>query len=280
MEEFDVGRVLAAAAPPPEAVPRVADLPARARALGRRRRTRRAVMTGGGSGMAIAAVVGVVVAAGGFGSGSSAVAGTQAGAGSQTVTGSPARPTATTPATSAPSTPATRPSSTKPSFPKVSDDPAADAKVTAALKAALPGEWQEMVLYRAANDANSYGAEYTWGQGPQEAVLDVSVGAISAHPASGTPSMCQTDPQHCTDGTATVQGHPVTWQYYHGSLSAPTFDVTDGQALVSYGLMVSGGRGAHLPGLDVMKAIGLNDQVAAALLAAWGHGGDTAGGGR
>lgn len=268
MKEFDVGRALAAAAPPSEAVPLIADLPERARALGRRRRLRRAVMTGGGTGVALAAVVGVVVAAGG--SGSTGPTGTQAVPGQSSATGTPTKTTATTPASPATSTQSrlTVGGPSTPSFPKTIHDPAADARLTTALNAALPAKWQGETFFRGAGTPGSYGAEYTWGSGQQEIVLDLS--ATNRTPtAGGTPTLCQEDPHHCTTGTATLLGQQVTWQYVAGA-NAPTMTVTDSTGSISYTYMFSGGSGTQLPGLDVMKDVALNDQVASALVAGIG----------
>ena len=280
MDETDVGRVLAAAAPAPEAVPPVPDLSERARALGRRRRLRRTALTGGGAGVGMAALVGMVVALGGLGSGKAApaaVSGGVAPAGGVPSSGAPARPsspaTPTAPASSTPSRPkALVPTKgATPSFPKASDNQTADAALTAALTAALPPKWQGEKLFRAAGTPGSYGAEYTWGSGLQEIVLDLSATNIAPTGGGGSPSLCQENPQQCTTGTATLLGHQVTWQYV-ATASAPTMTVTESKGPVSYSYMFSGGSGTQMPGLDVMKDVALNDQVASALVAGIGSG--------
>lgn len=273
MEETDVGRVLAAAAP--DTVPAVAGLPERARALGRRRRRRRAALTTGGTGLALAGVVGAVVAFGGFGGGGQPVRATSSPGHQQTDGGpgvpvpKPSTPVPTAPASS-PGAPTGLPTGSKPVLPSSSDDPAADAKVLTAIKAALPAkDRNKPTLYRAAADQNGYGAEYNWGPRSQESVLGVSVGLISPVLPGGTPTMCQSDIQHCTVGTATLHGDPVTWQYYYGSLSSPTLNIYDYKAMVGYLLAPTGPDPSRLPGLTELKDVGLNEQVASALLAAW-----------
>lgn len=265
MEETDVGRLLAAAAP--ETVPPVGGLAERARAAGRRQRRRRTVMTGGGAGIALAGVVGAVIGIGGLGGSGGPRGGQQPLVSSKPI----ATPSSSDPTSSAPSSPAA-PSPTKPTKPTLAkgqaiDDPVADAKVLAAVKAALPAKYRDtLTLYRADGMATTYGAEFTMGQ---ERTFDVSVAVITPELPGGTPTQCQADIKHCTVGTATLQGHPVTWQYYYGDLSNPNINVYDYKAMVDYVVSVTGPTPSRLPGLTELKDVGLNEQVAAALLAAW-----------
>ncbi|MEY9935555.1 hypothetical protein ABH926_010237 [Catenulispora sp. GP43] len=277
MQETDVGRVFAAVAP--ETVPTVGGLPERARALGRRQRRRRAAMTGGGAGLALAGVVGAVVTLGGFGAGRAESA--SPGPGWQSNAGPNPGPThgAPSPPPSAPtSAPTSAPPSTltpanglPPGTDQATDDPGADAKVLAAIKAALPaGDRDKPTLYRAASTPkNGYGAEYNWGPRSQETVFDISVGPIAPVLPGETPTMCQADLKHCTIGNATLHGNPVVWQYYYGSLSNPTLNIYDYKAMVGYLLSPTGPNASRLPGLAELKDVGLNEQVASALLAAW-----------
>ncbi len=266
MEETDVGRVFAAAAP--EAVPVVGNLPERARALGKRRRRQRAFMTGAGAGVTAVAVAGAVVALGGFGSGKPVSATNVSPGGplssSWHVTTAPATPS--TP----PSTPHSMPKSSY-SFLQQTDDPVADAKVLAAVKAALPSkDGVSLRLNRASEDKNGYGAEFDMGS----TILGVSVGSYNPN-VHGTPSMCAADPGHCTKGTATLQGHQVRWEYYSGDSSAPNLNIYDDQGGISYLVTADpadpGAKSSQPPGLGLaeMKGVGLNEQVAAAELAAW-----------
>jgi hypothetical protein len=261
MEETDVGRVFAAAAP--DTVPVVGDLSQRARALGRRRRARRAVMMSGGAGIAVAGVVGVVVSLGGVGTGT--------GTGSSGPAARPAGSTqnSTVPVNNPPSSAPT--SAPRPSMPTAKiDDPVADQKVLTAVKAALPsGDGAKLKLYRAAGDAYSgYGAEFTMGQ----TVLSVSVGRNGTEQQNGSPTFCATDSQHCTKGTATLRGHQARWEYYYGALGTRSLDVYDDQGGIDYLVTTDGQNTSQLPGLTEMKGVGLNEAVASALVAAWpGH---------
>ncbi|ACU69699.1 hypothetical protein Caci_0764 [Catenulispora acidiphila DSM 44928] len=278
MEETDVGRVLAAAAP--DTVPTVAGLPERARALGRRRRRRRAALTTGGTGLALAGVVGAVVALGGFGGGGQPVRATSSPGHRHTDGGPgvpvpkpstpmPTSPVPTTPASSS-GAPTGSPTPSKPVLPSASDDPAADAKVLTAIKAALPAKDRDKpTLYRAAGEQNGYGAEYNWGPRSQESTLGVSVGSISPVLPGSDPTMCQSDTAHCTFGNATLHGDPVVWQYYYGSLSSPSLNIYDYKAMIGYLITADAPNASHLPDMTEMKDIGLNEQVASALLAAW-----------
>lgn len=262
MEETDVGRVLAAVVP--ETVPPVAGLADRARAAGRRQRRRRAAMTGGGAGIALAGVVGAVIGLGGFG-GSDGHGGGQG----PLVSSRPiATPSTSAPTSTAPTSPAA-PTATKPTLAKgqAIHDPAADAKVTAAVKAALPAKYRDgLKLYRADGTSTGYGAEYNMSQ---DRVLDVTVGSITPELPGGTPTMCQADVKHCTVGQATLHGDPVTWQYYYGNPSNPTITVYDYKTMVDYLVSATGQNPSQLPGLADLKDVGLNEQVATALLAAW-----------
>lgn len=270
MEETDVGRVLAAAAP--DTVPAVGDLSQRARALGRRRRARRAVMMSGGTGIAVAGVVGVVVSLGGLGSGtgSSGPAVRPAGVPATTATTAGSAQNGTVPVRNPPSS--APPSASHPSMPTTesTDDPVADQKVLTAVKAALPsGDGAKLKLYRAASDAYSgYGAEFNLGQ----TVFSVSVGRNGTEQQHGSPTFCATDSQHCTKGTATLRGHQVRWEYYYGALGTRSLDVYDDQGEIGYLVTADGQNTSQLPGLTEMKGVGLNEAVASALVAAWpGH---------
>ena len=272
MEETDVERVLAAAAP--ETVPTVVGLAERARTAGRRKRRQRAVMTGGGAGVALAGVVGAVaVFGGGVGAGQSARVSSDPGyragsAVSSSATATPtAPPTQTLPLLGLPPGVhiATLPT---PTIGHVTDDPGADANLLAAVKAALPAaDGDKVTLYRAAGSANGYGGEFNWGPRSQQSTLGVAVSALST--VKGTPSLCQIDKAHCTTGTGTVHGDPVTWEYYDSTASDPGLNIYDTKAGVNYFISASGPDASHLPGLTELKDIGLNDQVATALLAGW-----------
>jgi hypothetical protein len=273
MDETDVGRVLAAAAP--ETVPAIgSQLLERARSSGKRRRVRRTVMTGGGAGVAVAAVVGTVAAFGGFGSGQQsqvpAASGGPLGVTSPVVHTVPPSPGATwSPGEltspvgqAAPTSPAGKPSG----FEQPDIDPVANAKVLAAVKAALPApDRDKLQLYRGAGQSTGYGAEFNMGQ----AVLDVSVARYVQEPPGDTPTMCASDLQHCTKGTATLHGHQVRWEYYYGDLGSPSLNVYDEQGGINYLVAASGQNKSQLPGLTEMKDVGLNEQVAATLLDAW-----------
>ena len=268
MEETDVGRLFAAVAP--ETVPTVGGLPERARALGHRQRRRRAVMSGGGTALALAGVVGAVVTLGGFGSGQPAKAGSGPAIGPGS-TGTGPVPSSDGGRSLPGMIPVSPPTGSKvfsppgsgkdPSFPTASHDPVADAAVLAAIKAALPAEYAaELKLFRGA-EMNGYAAEFNMGQ----AVLDVSVTHYVPGNSGGTPTTCTADASHCTEGTATLQGHQVRWTYYSGGMSGgPGLTVDDDQASVSY--FFSEEIAAPL-GMAEMKGVGLNNQVAGALLA-------------
>ncbi|MBS2538428.1 hypothetical protein KGQ20_37335 [Catenulispora sp. NF23] len=265
MEEQDVGRVFAAAAP--ETVPVIGDLPGRARALGKRRRRQRAFMTGAGAGVTAVAVAGAVVALGGFGSGKpvSATDASPAGPPSSSwrVTTTPATPS-TAPSTT-PSTTHSMPKSSY-SFLQSTDNPVADEAVLTAVKAALPSkDGASLRLNRASEDKNGYGAEFTMGS----TVLGISAGSYNPN-VHGTPSQCAADPSHCTKGTATLQERQVRWEYYYGDPSAPTLNIYDDQGGIGYLVTAyPGAQSAQPPGLAEMTGVGLNEQVAAAELAAW-----------
>ena len=284
MEEKDVGKVFAALAP--ETVPTVGGMQERARALGRRQRRRRAAMTGGGAGIALAGVVGAVVTLGGFGAGDGSGAGHAApvssGSGGQAAQGSggmggsaPSKPLESSDGSNlsspptAPWSPPTSPGQPPHTFPPLVHNPAADAEVLAAIKAALPAQDQDKpTLYRAAGTPkdSSYGAEYNWGPRSDGVTLGVSVGPLST--VKGTPTTCQSDPAHCTTGTATLHGDPVTWEYTYGGAGGTDLIIYDDKAKINYLLAASGTDASKLPGLAELKDVGLNEQVASALLAA------------
>lgn len=266
MEETDLGRVFAEAAP--DTVPAVGDLSQRARALGRRRRARRAVLMSGGTGIAVAGAVGVVVSLGGAGAGP----GTGTSGPDVRPAGVPATATGsarngTVPVTNPPSSAPT--TARRPSMPsaKATDDPVADQKVLAAVKAALPSEdGAKLKLYRASGNAYSgYGAEFNMGQ----TVFSVSIGRNGKEQQNGTPTMCATDSQHCTKGTATLRGHQVRWEYYYGDPATRSLNVYDDQAGLDYLVAADGQNPSQLPGLTEMRAVGLNEAVASAVVAAW-----------
>jgi len=269
MEETDMGRVFAEAAP--DTVPAVGDLSQRARALGRRRRARRAVMMSGGTGIAVAGVVGVVVSLGGAGAGSrTGTAGPDVRPAGVPATATSSAQNGTVPVTNPPSSAPT--SAPHPSMPstKVTDDPVADQKVLAAVKAALPsGDGAKLKLYRAAGNANNgYGAEFNMGQ----TVFSVSVARYGNEQKSGSPTFCASDSQHCTKGTSTLRGHQVRWEYYYGALGTRSLDVYDDLGGIDYLVTADGQNPSQLPGLTEMKGVGLNEAVASALVAAWpGH---------
>ena len=273
MEETDVGRMLAAVAP--DTVPAAGDLPERVRALGKRRRARRAFVTSGGATIAVVGVFGAVAAFGGFGGGSGQQSSAEFISNTNTT---PAPAPSTSPAAAVPTTPATPTTPTTPttkhSFPPPIQDPVADAKVTTAVKAALPaGDAAGLTLYRAAATAGKgpgggYGAEFNWGPRSSEEVFSASVGPYNPS-VHGTPTMCADDPHHCTSGTATLQGHQVRWEYYYGDQRSPSFNVYDDQAGINYLITTTGPNPSALPGLAEIKSVALNEQVAAALMAAW-----------
>lgn len=282
MEETDVGRMLAAAAPAADAVPPVGDLAGRARALGRRRRVRLIAARSGGAGVAVAAVAGMVVALGGFGStghdvsaGSggggqdlSADSGGGAGRPDPVLGGRPVGPAHLPPGVHPVTPPFT--SHSLPASEKAVDNPAANQKVTEAVKAALPAQDAAgLSLFRGDGIAVTYGADFHWGPQSQGSDLSVSVAAMDPSQAPHTPSACQIDPRHCTTGTATLRGHQVTWEYDNADPHSPSLNVYDDQGHISYLVSFVGPNDPQPPGPDVLKGVGLNEQVADALVAAW-----------
>jgi hypothetical protein len=273
MEETDVGRMLAAAAPATDAVPPVGDLAGRARSLGRRRRVQVFAARGGGAGLAVAAVAGMVVALGGFGGAGGAKdvsAGSGGGAGQASTPAPGSLPVGPIHGSLPPgvnwATSPTQQGQGQSPVQQAVDNPAANKKVTDAVKAALPAQDAAgLSLFRGDGLPVTYGADFHWGQ---QSGLIVSVAVMDPSTAPHTPSACQTDPHHCTTGTATLRGDQVTWEYDYADPHAPSLNVYDDKGKLSYLVSFTGPTDPQPPGLDVLKGVGLNEQVADALVAA------------